>query len=220
MDTCEIFNLGQMEYLQAWKLQQELVDAVSLGKRTNTLLLLEHPTVFTIGRRGTEDHILLTKNQLAQLDIPVHSVDRGGEVTYHGPGQLIAYPIINLKNWGGPVKYIRNLEQIIIATLKDYGINKATALSSTGVWVDEHKIGAIGVKISRGVTHHGLSLNINTDLNYYKYIIPCGTPNARVTSMQSLIEQPITLEEVNYTLQYHFGRFMELRMIQKPREQL
>jgi lipoate-protein ligase B len=220
MNTCEVFNLGQIEYLHAWKLQQELVNDVLSGKRTNTLLLLEHPSVFTIGRRGSKDHILLSQDQLARLDIPVHSVDRGGEVTYHGPGQLVVYPIINLKNWGAPVSYVRKLEEIIIATLKDYGIHGAKALDSTGVWVNHHKIGAIGVKIRRGITHHGLSLNINTDLTFYKYIIPCGAENALVTSMQTLIKRPTALKEVRYSLQYHFGRLMQLRMIQKEEKQI
>ena len=220
MDTCEIFNLGLIDYLQAWELQQALVKDVLLGNRTNTLLLLEHPNVFTIGRRGTEDHILLSQNQLSDFDIPVHSVDRGGEVTYHGPGQLIAYPIINLKNWGGPITYVRKLEEIIINTLKDYGIDGAKVLGSTGVWVKQYKIGAIGVKISQGITHHGLSLNINTDLSFYKYIVPCGSEDARVTSMRKLMKLPTPLEDVSYSLQYHFGKLMQLRMVEKAKETL
>ena len=218
MDTCEIFNLGLIDYLQAWELQQALVKDVLLGNRTNTLLLLEHPNVFTIGRRGTEDHILLSQNQLSDFDIPVHTVDRGGEVTYHGPGQLIAYPIINLKNWGGPITYVRKLEEIIINTLKDYGIDGAKALGSTGVWVNQYKIGAIGVKISQGITHHGLSLNINTDLSFYKYIVPCGFEDARVTSMRKLMKLPTPLEDVSYSLQYHFGKLLQLRMVEKGKE--
>ncbi|MEE8159163.1 MAG: lipoyl(octanoyl) transferase LipB [Dehalococcoidia bacterium] len=212
MDTCHILKPGLVDYLQAWELQKNLVHQVAAGHRSDTLLLLEHPHVYTIGRRGSREHILLSQERLDSMGVPVYDVDRGGEVTYHGPGQLVAYPIVNLRDWGGPLEYVRTLEQVMLKTLADYGITAGLIKGLTGVWVDQGKIGAIGVKISRGVSYHGLALNVNTNLDFYRHIVPCGAADKGVTSMKKLLGESIELDTVAYTLQYHFGRLMGFRI--------
>ncbi len=212
MDTCHILKPGLVDYLQAWELQKNLVQQVAEGHRSDTLLLLEHPHVYTIGRRGSREHILLSQERLDSMGVPVYDVDRGGEVTYHGPGQLVAYPIVNLRDWGGPLEYVRTLEQVMLKTLADYGITAGLIKGLTGVWVDQGKIGAIGVKISRGVSYHGLALNVNTNLDFYRHIVPCGAADKGVTSMKKLLGESIELDTVAYTLQYHFGRLMGFRI--------
>ena len=209
---CQVSRTGVVEYCWAWKLQRELAGKVQLGTQPNTLLLLEHPPVYTIGRRGKREQVLLADSQLAQLGISIHEADRGGEVTYHGPGQLVAYPVLSLSEWGGPVKYVRTLEQIIIKTLEDFKITGRLVHGLTGVWVGEEKIAAIGVKISRGVCYHGFALNVNTDLSRFDHIIPCGITDRAVTSMQKLLGGHVDLDLVAYSLVYHFGREMGFRM--------
>ena len=213
MNPCHVLKLGLVEYLQAWELQKSLAQQVSQGIRPNTLLILEHPPVYTIGRRGRREHILLDREQLAAMEMSICEVDRGGQVTYHGPGQLVVYPIVNLRPWGGPIKYVRALEQVMIKTLADYDIEAGLLDGLTGVWVGQEKIGSIGIKISRGVSHHGLALNVNTNLDLYRHIVPCGVLDKGVTSMDRLLGEPVDLDLVAYTLQYHFGRFMGFRMV-------
>ena len=215
MDPCHIFNLGLMNYLNAWQLQKRLSREVSEGSRPNTLLFVEHPHVYTIGRRGNRKHIFLDEKKLACMGVSVHEVDRGGEVTYHGPGQLVTYPLVNLRIWGGPLKYVRTLEQVIVNALADFGINAGCIKGFTGVWVNQKKIGAIGVKISGGVSLHGFALNVNPDMNLYEHIVPCGVPNGKATSMEQLIGETVDLETVAYAVQYHFGKLMEFRMIEE-----
>ena len=144
----------------------------------------------------------------------VHHVDRGGEATYHGPGQVVAYPIVDIRPLGGPLKFVRALEQVMIRTLADYGIGAEVKAGWTGVWVGEEKIGAIGLKVSRGVASHGLSLNVNPDLSYYRHVIPCGMPDISVTSMEWLLGLAVDVDAVGYTLQYHFGRLTGLKMVE------
>ena len=184
---CQVVSLGTVEYRHAWKLQTDLVAAVHDGLQPNTLLLLEHPHVYTRGRLSKPEHISLTTQQLAEQGIDVVETDRGGQVTYHGPGQLVAYPIVNLRDWGGPLKYVRTLEQVIISSLADFGINAGVEPGLTGVWVDNAKIAAIGVKISRGIAHHGFAININPDLSKFAQIVPCGITDRRVTSMAQVL---------------------------------
>ena len=209
---CQIYRLGGVDYLPAWELQRSLVQQVAGGDRPNTLLLLEHPHVYTIGRRGSRDHVLLDDSELGELGISLHEADRGGQVTYHGPGQLVAYPILDLRDWGGPVKYVRTLERVIIAALADFGVAAHTIEGFTGVWVGEEKIGAIGVKISRGVCYHGFALNVNTDLSYFDHILPCGIEDRGVTSIQAHLGQEADMELVAYSLVYDFGEEMGFRM--------
>ena len=150
------------------------------------LLFLEHPHVYTLGRRGTLDDVLAPADTLSSLGAEVHHVDRGGEVTYHGPGQLVGYPIVDLR-WlrMRPLEYVRSLERLLMDTLADYGIAAEAEGHPTGVWTGGAKIAAIGVRVSRGVTTHGFALNVSTDLGYFEHIVPCGIEDCRVTSMES-----------------------------------
>ena len=195
-----------MDYLEARILQQTLVEKVHSGQEPNTMLMLEHPDVYTKGRLSKESDILLPEEELAANGIPVYETDRGGQVTYHGPGQLVVYPILNIRDWGGPVKYIRTLEQVVITTLSEMGITANCESGNTGVWTEQGKIAAIGVKSSRGITFHGLALNVNTDLTKYQNIIPCGLANRPVTSMAATLGRPVNMELVRYELAYQFGR--------------
>ena len=203
-----------MEYLQAWDLQVSLARAVQEGEQPNTLLLLEHPPVYTRGRLSQPEQILLTPERLAELGIPVYEVDRGGQVTFHGPGQLVGYPVVNLRDWGGPVRYVRTLEQIIIKTLSDFGVQAGLVEGLTGVWVGDAKIAAIGVKIRRGVAYHGFAINVDTDLSYFDHIIPCGIGDRPVTSLAKVLGDPVEPEMVLYSLVYHFGHGMGFRMVE------
>ena len=213
---CQVGHLGIVDYLHAREIQNSLADRVRRGEAPNTLLLLEHPPVYTLGRLSKPDHVLLNQHELDSRGISIYETDRGGQVTFHGPGQLVAYPIVNLREWGGPVKYIRTLEQIITNTLNDLEIKAHVLEGLTGVWVgpspDEAKIAAIGVKISQGVAFHGLSINVNIDLSYYENIVPCGIEDRSVTSMAQALGHPTEEEAVRYSLAYQFGRLMGLTM--------
>lgn len=212
LPRCQVQPSGVVEYVEAWERQRELSLQVHDGTQPNTLILLEHPPVYTIGRRGKRDQVLLSDDELREIGIALYEADRGGEVTYHGPGQLVAYPVLDLKGWGGPVKYVRTLEQIIIATLMDFGVESGVVDGMTGVWVGNEKIAAIGVKLSRGVTYHGFSINVSTDLSPYEHIIPCGILDRGVTSVEKLLGTPVGVDEVAYSLTYHFGAQMGFRM--------
>ena len=206
---CQVIFLGLVEYRYACQLQTEFVSAVHDGRQPNTLLLLEHPHVYTCGRLSRPEHILLDHEQLAGQGIDVVETDRGGQVTYHGPGQLVAYPIVNLKDWGGPLKYVRTLEQVIINTLADFGIEAGIEPGLTGVWVGNAKIAAIGVRISRGIAHHGFAINVDPDLSKFAQIVPCGITDRQVTSMAALLgpEKP-DMGAVRLSVARRFGEGM------------
>lgn len=207
MNQCLVLHPGEMPYTDAWELQKRLHAQVVEGKLPNLLLMLQHPHVYTLGRRGQQEHILISPDRLEELGAEVQNTDRGGEVTYHGPGQLIGYPIINLRQWGGgPLKYVRSLEKTITATLAEFGIVSDSQDRPTGVWVGDAKIAAIGVKISRRVTMHGFALNVNPDLTYFDHIVPCGMPDAPVTSMSRQLSKDIAIDEVIPVLQKAFGK--------------
>jgi len=210
---CNVYRLGQLEYGKAWNLQKALVKQISEGKRQSALLLLEHNHVYTIGRTGSMADINTSEESLLNLGLSIYETDRGGQVTYHGPGQLIAYPIINIRALGGPHKYIRALEASIIKTLSDHNISGLTKDGQTGVWVADEKIAAIGVKISRGISFHGVSLNINPNLGYFKHIIPCGLAGKHITSMESTLAKPMNVDAVSYSLQYYLGKELDLILI-------
>jgi lipoyl(octanoyl) transferase len=213
---CQICWLGEdVEYNEAWILQKRLVSERNAGRIPDTLLLLEHKHVFTAGRLTPPAHMLLTPSELNDLGVPFVETDRGGELTYHGPGQLIGYPILKLSDYEmGPKVYVRNLEGLIIDTLAEFGINAHCEQGTTGVWVDQDKIGAIGVKVSGGITHHGFSLNVNADLRFYSYIIPCGIADRGVTSMNQLIGPSITVDSVRVSLLRHFME--RFKIAEKP----
>ncbi len=182
---CELHDLGRTGYAEAFALQQELVSQRKQGLIPDQFLIVEHPHVITMGRNGDEGNVLASPEVLARSGIAFHQTDRGGDVTYHGPGQVVGYPIVDLREWKRDVvAYVRALEQVLIEALDEFGIKAGREEGMTGVWVSGRKIAAIGVHISRWVTSHGFALNLNTDLSYFQYIVPCGLTKP-VTSMEA-----------------------------------
>jgi lipoate-protein ligase B len=187
---------GLLDYQDAWQLQQRMAAGVRAGADP-ALILLEHPPTYTLGVRGKSEHILLAESALALRGAAVVRTDRGGDVTFHGPGQIVGYPILDLRSFGeGPVWYVRSLEALLIETLARFGIAADRSPGRPGVWCGEAKIAAIGVRVSRGVTTHGFALNVNTDLSYFDDIVPCGLRDVTVTSMQELGAEPFDIYEV------------------------
>jgi lipoyl(octanoyl) transferase len=179
----DLRRLGQVPYDEAWSLQNRLAEARRAGLAADTLILLEHPHTYTIGRSGTRDHVFLTQAELEARGITCLDVDRGGDVTYHGPGQLVGYPILDLGPQPDVGLYLRNLEGCLIDVLADFGIVAGRLSGYTGVWIGDNKIAAIGIKVSQGVTTHGFALNVSTDLSLFNHILACGIPDKGVTSM-------------------------------------
>jgi lipoyl(octanoyl) transferase len=211
MRKCCLRELGRTDYGQALELQRQLIAERQQGLIPDQLLLLEHPHVITLGRNGKAANLLASDEVLSRAGIAFYPTDRGGDVTYHGPGQLVGYPIIDLREWQRDVgAYVRAVEQAIIDTLADYGISAGRIPKLTGVWVGDSKIAAIGVHISRWVTSHGFALNVSTDLSYFQYIVPCGLSKP-VTSMAAL-GVVASLHEVGQTLAAHFGRVFDCEM--------
>ncbi|TMG48971.1 MAG: lipoyl(octanoyl) transferase LipB [Chloroflexi bacterium] len=201
----EVRRLGLVPYPEAWALQNRLADARRAGLAPDTLILLEHPHTYTIGRSGTRDHVFLTESELAARGITCLDVDRGGDVTYHGPGQLVGYPIFDLGSQPDVGRYLRNLEDCLIETLADFGIAAGRLSGYTGVWIGDRKIAAIGVKVSQGVTTHGFALNVSTDLSLFTHILPCGIPDKGVTSMALEVGRAPAMTEVEARVMAHFS---------------
>ncbi len=184
--ACELRDLGSMRYAPAFALQQEFVERRKRGEIPDQLLIVEHPHVVTMGRTSHDENLLCAPELLDRAGIEFHRSDRGGDVTYHGPGQIVGYPILDLREWKRDVMaYVRALEQVLIDALAEFKIAAGREAGCTGVWTEQGKIAAIGVHISRWVTSHGFALNVDTDLNYFRYIVPCGLTKP-VTSMQAL----------------------------------
>ncbi len=213
--------LGRMDYTEAWDLQRDLAEARTRGEIPNTLLLLEHPPTYTLGRRGGDSDLLLPAEDLELQGAAVIDVDRGGQATFHGPGQLVAYPILDLKEWGrGPLHYVRTLESVLIGVLQEFGVRAMRIDKLTGVWVGDKKIAAIGLKISRGVTTHGFALNVSPDLAWFQHIVPCGVPDKDVTSMERLLGRPVTVAEVMPVLLKRFSAEFSVEMTAATPESL
>ena len=196
--TCRIIRAGVVDYREAWDWQVRIANAVRDGSEPETLLLLEHPHTYTRGRLAPDSDLLLDEAALIARGITVVETDRGGLITYHGPGQLIAYPIIRLRGRGGPHWYVRTLEQVIISVLAEFGLTATTVDGRTGVWTadGQRKIAAIGVKISGGVTYHGFAVNVDPDLTMFDGIIPCGITDRAVTSMAAELGQAVDIDAV------------------------
>ena len=185
MDTFKVYKLGLVPYDKALEIQLDLLERRKKGEIEDTLLLLEHPPTFTIGRRGNMGNMLAAEEALKKEGITLEVISRGGDITFHGPGQLVGYPIIDLSPLGRDVhKYLRSLEEVLIMSLSGFGIKARRIEDVTGVWVKWHKIASIGVGVKRWITYHGFALNVNTDLSYFDKIIPCGIPDVRMTSVQ------------------------------------
>lgn len=229
-------DLGLMEYGAAWKYQEELL-AVNTGiKMVRTkgeseeqtihhLLFCEHPPVYTLGKSGKESHILVSREELMQRNISYFPTNRGGDITFHGPGQIVGYPIIDLEKFYTDIgRYLRNLEEVIIRTIGHYGLKGERSPGETGVWLDPEnklmarKICAMGVRCSRWVTMHGFALNVNTDLNYFTMIVPCGIADKQVTSLQRELGTDIRMEEVKAIIAREFAVVFECELISDPAE--
>ena len=195
-------RLGLIDYNQAWALQRTIHDGVVQGTRPNTLLLLEHPSVFTAGRR-TEDSDRPTNGA------EVIEVDRGGRITWHGPGQLVGYPIVKLKNPTELVGFVREMESCLIQVCADLGVSTVRIKGRSGVWIQDsrgdRKIAAIGVRVTKGVTMHGFALNVNPDLSAFSQIVPCGIQDADVTSLEIELERKITIDEIMSLVEHNMG---------------
>mgnify|MGYP000632058840 FL=1 len=201
-----IIDLGISEFKDTWNLQKELQEKRILGEIEDQLILVEHPAVYTLGKNASKEHILKRKE-----GVSVIQTDRGGNITFHGPGQLVGYPILDLNFYKRSITwYMRELEQLMIDVLKEYGIEGSTKKGLTGTWVKDHKIAALGVRISRWVTMHGFSLNINPDLDYYQDIIPCGIQEYGVTSMAMIMGEEVpSMDEVKIKMVDYFkNRFV------------
>lgn len=195
-DTLLVARYGLIEYGEALELQQRVHAARVAGLTPDLLLLLEHPPVLTRGRRSPSEHLLLPEPELKRLGVSLHEVSRGGDITYHGPGQLVGYPIIGLGFGNRDVHgYMRRIEELLIRTIREFGIVGTRAPGRTGVWVDECKVAAIGVAIRRWVTMHGFALNCSTNLEHFRWIVPCGISEGGVTSLSRLLNREVTVDE-------------------------
>lgn len=214
MKRCELVRLGLIEYQKAWEMQRELVAARCDGRTSDKLLLLEHPPVYTVGRRGRLDNLLVPPEELERRGARLYFIERGGDVTFHGPGQLVGYPILDLKNLNCDVTlYLRRLEEVLIRTLDDFSIEAGRIPGRTGVWVEGEKIASIGVALRRWVTMHGFALNVNTDLSYFDLIVPCGLSGVKMTSMGKLLARPIEMELVERRMAEHFGQVFGIEIV-------
>lgn len=231
MNKGVLFNdLGHKDYKETWDLQEslfkEIIDLKIKNRRENTqletpnhLLFVEHPHVYTLGKSGDAQNLLIDTEKLASIGATYYKINRGGDITYHGPGQIVGYPILDLENFFTDIhKYLRFLEQMIIDTLDEYGLKAQRSKGETGVWLDvgtpfARKICAMGVRASRWVTMHGFALNVNANLGYFDHMIPCGIKGKAVTSLHvELGQKEVSLEEVKSKLRKHFARLFEAQL--------
>lgn len=206
-------RLGTIDYAEAHRLQKELQSKRIRGEISDIVLLLEHPPVFTMGRSAKAQHVVAPPELLKARGIQVHEVGRGGDVTYHGPGQLVAYPIIDLKPDRKDVrKYVASLEETMIRTCAGFGLPAGRVEGLNGAWIGDRKVGAVGVRISRWVTMHGLALNVNSDLRQFEMIVPCGIQDKGVTSLSAELGRTVRVTDVVEPLARHFARLYEARI--------
>lgn len=234
----QFLSLGMMDYKEAWDYQEELflktIQIKTANRKIeendheitpNYLIFLEHPHVYTLGKSGSEENLLLDDEGLKEKQATYYKINRGGDITYHGPGQIVGYPIIDLDNFFTDIhKYLRFLEEAVILTLKEYGIESGRIKGLTGVWLDyeegaknPRKICALGVKSSRWVTMHGFAFNVNTDLNYFKNIIPCGIDDKAVTSMEAELGEKLNIQEVSNKLKRYIAELFEMKLIEEKK---
>ena len=237
--TVLVRDLGKMEYQQAWELQEKLLkenvdrkmaartDGLNqnpvVSDTVHHLLLVEHPPVYTLGKSGQEENVLINETELAKRGIAFFRTNRGGDITFHGPGQLVGYPILDLEKFYTDIGiYLRNIEEVIIRTIALYGLKGDRSKGETGVWLDPaipskaRKICAIGVRCSRWITMHGFALNINTDLDYFNFIIPCGIRGKQVTSLARELGHPVDLQLIKYQLVEQFAKVFDVETSASP----
>jgi lipoate-protein ligase B len=205
--VCLGLDLGFRDYDESLRIQDRIVARRKCGFLPDCLLFVDYPPIITLGRGGKREHLLAGPKELRKRAVRVYPAGRGGDITYHGPGQLVVYPVLDLKAWHRDIhRYLRTLERCLVEMLRDYGIPSETLPDATGVWVEGRKIGAIGVRTSSWVTSHGLALNVNTDLRYFDLIVPCGLVGRGVTSMAAQLGQQLDLSEVRSCFIRHFAR--------------
>jgi lipoyl(octanoyl) transferase len=217
---CWVVELGLVRYELACNLQQKLVQARKEGAIPDVLLLCEHPHVITLGRNGRGEHLLASKHLLAKMNVEFQPTDRGGDITYHGPGQIVGYPILDLAEHRRDVRwYVKQLEEVMIRSTADFGLIAKRVEGQHGVWVGleasgaEEKLGALGVHLSRWVTSHGFAYNVSTDLRYFDLIVPCGIAGKRATSLECALGRNMSAQETTQSLILHFGQVFERTMI-------
>ena len=233
MQKVNCIELGLMDYKQAWDYQEKLFNEIVATKinnrnlaadlqipTTNYLLLCRHPHVYTLGNSGKKEHLLINEKELTQQKATYYKINRGGDITYHGPGQIVGYPILDLDNFFTDIhKYLRFLEEMVIRTLTEYGITSGRSTGETGVWLDAanpqkaRKICAMGVRASRWVTMHGFALNANVDLGYFENIVPCGISDKAVTSLNKELGYSVNEAELENKLKKHFADLFECELV-------
>jgi len=224
--TCAVVEVGLISYATAYALQRRLVAARKTGEITDILLLCEHPHIITLGRNAKREHLLASDRLLASRNVELHESDRGGDITYHGPGQIVGYPILDLTEHRRDVRwYVEMLEEVMIRASADFGVTAQRVAGRHGLWVDtaggeEEKLAAIGVHLSRWVTSHGFAYNVSTDLHYFDLIVPCGISGKRATSLKRLLNRAVRAEEVKSALTVHFGDVFECETFAVPFNEL
>lgn len=236
LQSVEFRDLQQMDYKTAWNYQEELLQenlrVKSASRQENGtispsematrhyLLFVEHPPVYTLGKSGKMEHVLINEDERVKKGIEFYQTNRGGDITFHGPGQVVGYPIFDLEKFYTDIgKYLRALEEVMILTLAEYGIESGRSAGETGVWIEpdvkgrERKICAMGVRCSRWITMHGFALNVNTDLDYFNYIIPCGIQNKQVTSIEAELGRKVDMDEVREKLLRNFERVFDVKVL-------
>ena len=224
LETCTVFSLGTLGYRSAWEIQNNIAHHIKKNSLSNVVLLLQHPNVYTIGRRGTRADIFLSDRELKKLNIELIETDRGGEVTYHGPGQMIVYPIVDIRKLGGPSKFVGILESVIIDVLEQYQLDSFQVCGRIGVWVsasttkgdsfyNEKKIAAIGLRFSQGISTHGFALNVNPDLKFFEQIIPCGIKDRGVTSIVEEIGRDVDYDELKQRIIESLSKHLGMEMV-------
>lgn len=213
-----LVNIETMPYAEALELQRALVAARKRGELNDVLLLLEHPPVLTLGRNARDEHILASREALREMGVDVFRVERGGDVTYHGPGQLVGYPILSLKNFRQDVGwYVRSLEELMMRALADFGIASRRIEKLVGVWVAQDsadaKIAQIGARIEEWVTYHGFALNVNPNLAHFDLIVPCGITDKAVTTMTRVLDRPVNVRAVRESIAMRFAQVFETELV-------
>ena len=217
-ETLRVRDLGRLDYQAAWQVQLETHAAVASGDAPPTLLLVEHPPVITFGKKGGRRNLLADETFLTSQGFSLYDIERGGDVTYHGPGQLVGYPILPI---GRKVRnYLRNLEAVMVNVLAQYGLESEGSPGYAGVWVGDEKVVAIGVAIKRNVSFHGFAMNVYTNLEHFTYIVPCGLADKGVTSLSKLIGRHVPLEEVKPKLVEEFKKTFDVHIENKERQEV
>ena len=216
-----VCHLGRMPYLETLDLQRRLAALRVEGRIDDILLLLQHPPTVTLGRFGKQENLLCPVDELRQRKIDFCRTDRGGDITFHCPGQLIMYPVMDLRRWKGCLRdFLRQLEEVAILTLQSYGIAAERWTEHPGIWVDGKQIGAVGLRISHGISMHGLSLNVNPDLKKFKVINLCGLPGKEATSISELLGRPVAISDVRHRLERNFAQVFNVKLMEISAQQV